>query len=122
LRARTRIMVTAVAGLTLLASPFAESANAASYESKIRLKYNEQGAFSGVVTSDSEKCIANRSVKIVRKAEGDNDVLTRTVTGEDGSFAVFADKDTKGEFYAVVAESSAGADDCDRDRSNTVTA
>jgi hypothetical protein len=122
MRARNHAVVAAIVGSALIAIPMAGPAHAADYESKIRLRYNEDGAFSGAVTSTSDKCLANRAVKIVRKQEGENDVLTRTVTGEDGTFAVFVEKGIDGEFYAVVLESAAGDDICDRDRSNTVTA
>ena len=69
----------------------------------IDVKFNGPDTFEGKVRSDSDRCVANREVRIKREdANGDVESVAEDTTNADGEYSVRTGDLEPGTYYAVV--------------------
>lgn len=119
---QSRLLVaTAVAVLGITAGA---AAHEVEHDSKVTARYADD-AFSGKVISQSENCVAEREVRIVRVARsGDRTVVATGATDASGFYSIAFPDAPNGNYFArigreVLRDDADHTHVCAADRSNT---
>ena len=90
----------------VLATGGVASAHTERYESRINAAYSEQqgshGYFYGRVLSERAGCERNRTVTVLRREEGPDEIIGTTRTDVNGAWGLAVKNPREGTYYAVV--------------------
>ena len=82
------------------------TAHTVKHDSKVTFQVKKNGqeadTFEGKVISDSDRCVADRLVRIKQEVDGKDVVVAKTTTNADGEYSVPTGDLEPGTYYAVV--------------------
>lgn len=82
------------------------TAHTVRHDSKVTFQVKKNGqeadTFEGKVISDSDRCVADRLVRIKQEVDGKDVVVAKTTTNADGEYSVPTGDLEPGTYYAVV--------------------
>jgi hypothetical protein len=91
------------------------TAHTVKHDSTITFQVKKNGpdadTFEGTVRSDSDRCVADRVVRIYQVADGDDVLVGETTTDENGDYTTPTGDLAAGTYYAVVTRKVLRRDD-----------